>query len=61
VRTMLAHDVSFDDSPSRCSLSDQPIPPGGVPRAIRVACDESGLDPIAELYNEALRFASEGR
>ncbi len=57
---MLAESVSFDDSPARCSLSDQPIPPGGVPRALRHAAEGSGLDPIAELYNEALRYAVEG-
>jgi nucleoid-associated protein YgaU len=29
-------------------------------RALRQAADASGLDPVAELYNEALRYASEG-
>lgn len=49
----------FDD-PSRASHSEQPVPLGGVPRALREAAEMSGLDPIAELYNEALRYASEG-
>jgi len=57
---MNAASLSFQDSPSRCSLSEQSIVPGGVPRAIRSASEGAGLDPIAELYNEALRFATEG-
>ena len=56
---MLGEAVRFDDA-SRSSLSDSPIPPGGVPKAIRTAAEECGLDPVAELYNDALRFASEG-
>ena len=48
------------DQPSRTSHSDQPVPLGGVPRALREAAEMSGLDPIAELYNEALRYATEG-
>ncbi len=57
---MLAESASFSASPTRCSLSDQPIPPGGVPRALRHAAEGFGLDPIAELYNEALKYATEG-
>jgi phage tail protein X len=48
------------DHPNRTSHSDQPVPLGGVPRALREAAEMSGLDPIAELYNEALRYATEG-
>lgn len=51
--------VRFDDA-SRASLSDQPVPMGSVPRALRQAAETCGLDPAAELYNEALRFAMEG-
>lgn len=58
VPTMLA-EVRFDDS-SRTSHSDQPVPAGGVLRALRNAAEMSGLDPVAELYNEALRCATEG-
>jgi nucleoid-associated protein YgaU len=45
---------------TRQSRSDQPVPLGGVPRALREAAEESGIDPVAELYNEALRYANEG-
>jgi len=48
------------DQPNRTSHSDQPVPLGGVPRALREAAEMSGLDPVAELYNEALRYATEG-
>ena len=54
-----AADLQFDQ-PSRQSHSDQPVPLGGVPRALREAAEMSGLDPVAELYNEALRYAAEG-
>jgi LysM repeat protein len=56
---MLAESVRFDDE-SRPSHSDQPVPPGGVLKALREAAEMSGLDPQAELYNEALRYATEG-
>lgn len=56
---MQAEALRFDDA-SRCSFSDQPVPPGGVPRAVRLAAESAGLDPLAELYNEALRLAHEG-
>lgn len=55
----MSTDLQFDDM-SRCSLSDQPLPPGGVLRALRDAAETAGLDPVAELYNEALRYANEG-
>lgn len=48
------------DQASRASHSEQPVPLGGVPRAMREAAEMSGLDPVAELYNEALRYAAEG-
>lgn len=48
------------DSASRQAHSDQPIPIGGVPRALREAAELGGLDPLPQLYNEALRYATEG-
>jgi len=48
------------DTRSRASSSDQPVPLGGVPSALRQAAVDAGVDPIAELYNEALRYAAEG-
>jgi nucleoid-associated protein YgaU len=48
------------DSASRQAHSDQPIPIGGVPRALREAAEMGGLDPLPQLYNEALRYATEG-
>lgn len=48
------------DSASRQAHSDQPIPIGGVPRALREAAEQAGLDPLPQLYNEALRYATEG-
>lgn len=55
---MAGESVLFDDS-SRSSMSDQPVS-GGVPRAVRMLAESAGLDVTAELYNEALGFASEG-
>ena len=52
-------DFDFDGS-SRQSHSEQPVPLGGVPRALREAAEMAGLDPLNELYNEALRYAQEG-
>ena len=49
----------FDQS-TRQSSSEQPVPLGGVPRALREAAEMAGLDPIAQLYNEALRYGREG-
>ncbi len=54
-----AAEIRFDQA-SRTSHSDQPVPLGGVPRAMREAAEMAGLDPCAELYNEALRYATEG-
>jgi len=48
------------DEVVRPSHSDQPVPLGGVPRALREAAEIAGLDPLNELYNEALRYAQEG-
>ncbi len=52
-------DFDFQQS-SRQSHSEQPVPLGGVPRALREAAEMSGIDPCSELYNEALRYAQEG-
>ena len=57
---MLGESIRFDDTSSRFSQSDQSVPLGGVPRALRGAAEAAGLDPCAELYNEALRYATEG-
>jgi nucleoid-associated protein YgaU len=57
---MLGESIRFDDTSSRFSNSDQSVPLGGVPRALRTAAETAGLDPRAELYNEALRYATEG-
>lgn len=54
-----AAEVQFENA-ARTSHSDQPVPLGGVPRALREAAEMAGLDPVAELYNEALRYATEG-
>ena len=48
------------DAISRMSLSDQPVPTGGVAAALRNAAESYGLDATAELYNEALQLAAEG-
>ena len=51
--------LDFNNS-NRTSASKHTIAPGGVPKAIRDTAQGAGLDPIAELYNEALNFATEG-
>jgi len=56
---MAGEPVLFDDV-TRSSMSDQPVPAGGVPRALRIIAEGAGLDVTAELYNESLRFATEG-
>ncbi len=56
---MLGESVRFDDM-SRNSNSEQSIPSGGVPQAVRQAADLAGLDAVAELYNEALQYANDG-
>jgi osmotically-inducible protein OsmY len=48
------------DAASRTSHSDQSVPVGGVPRALREAAEQSGLDPLPQLYNEALGYATDG-
>lgn len=48
------------DTPPRASHSEQPLPNGGVVRAIREAAENCGIDPTAELFNEALSYASDG-
>lgn len=57
---MPAEAVRFDDA-SRCSMSETPVPHGGVARALRMAAETAGLDPLAELYNESLRLATAGK
>lgn len=52
--------TGFSAQSTRASHAEQPVPLGGVPRALREAAELSGLDPIAQLYNEALRYAAEG-
>lgn len=51
--------VRFDES-SRSSRSDQPVAPGGVASALRQAAEAAGIDAPSELYNESIRYASEG-
>jgi LysM repeat protein len=51
--------VAFDQQ-SRTAHSDQPITLGGVPAAIKQAAELGGLDPVAQLYNEALIYARDG-
>lgn len=41
-------------------MTDQPIAMGAALRAIRQAAESEGLEPIAGLYNEAVRFAQDG-
>lgn len=53
----LGESVQFDD-PSRASASASND--AGVLQSIRDAAVQSGLDPAAELYNEALSLATEG-
>ncbi len=45
---------------TRTSQSEQAIPLGGMPRALREAAESCGLDVTSELFNEALRYAREG-
>jgi nucleoid-associated protein YgaU len=54
-----AQDVQFDGQ-SRAAHSEQHVPVGGVPRALREAAEQCGLDPLPQLYNEALAYATEG-
>jgi nucleoid-associated protein YgaU len=55
------HRDAFDfHNAGRASHSDQEVPLGGVPRALREAAELAGLEPLASLYNEALRYAQEG-
>lgn len=57
---MQAESIRFDER-SRVSTSEQPVPSGGALSALREAAFASGLDTAADLYNEALRHAHEGR
>ncbi|MBN2799667.1 MAG: LysM peptidoglycan-binding domain-containing protein [Deltaproteobacteria bacterium] len=56
---MAAEAVRFDEN-LRSSTSDHPVPAGSVIRVMRRVAETAGLDVTAELYNEALRHASEG-
>jgi nucleoid-associated protein YgaU len=58
---MLGEAVHIDPSSTRASFSDQPVPPGAATRMLRQAAEAAGLDPVAELYNEALQFTTEGQ
>jgi LysM repeat protein len=50
--------VRFDEADARTSTSV--TTDGSVIKAIRQAVTQSGIDPLAELYNEALELAHEG-
>lgn len=47
------------ERPGRRSDSLSPVPTGGMPRALREAAEQAGMDPLAELFNEALGYAQE--
>ncbi len=51
----------IDTMSTRASFSDQPVPTGSAMRVLRSAAESSGIDPVAELYNEALKFSGEGQ
>ena len=51
----------IDPMSTRASFSDQPVPAGSTMRVLRSAAESSGVDPVAELYNEALTFSAEGQ
>ncbi len=51
--------IAFD-AVARSSRSEHPLPLGGVPRALREAAELQGIDPVAELFNEALSYANDG-
>lgn len=54
----MSADVRFDEVASRLSTSQ--TSDGGVLQSILRAATSAGLDPVAELYNEALGLADEG-
>ncbi len=58
---MLSESIQIDATAGRSSYSETPVPPGGVVRALRQAAESTGLDAPAELYNEALRLATDGQ
>ena len=43
---------------ARQNRSDVEVPRGGLPRALRELAELNGMDPIAQLYNEALQYAN---
>lgn len=48
------------EQPERRSDALASVPSGGMPRALREAAVQAGMDPLAELFNEALGYAQEG-
>lgn len=51
----------IDPMSTRASFSDQPVPSGSALRVLRSSAESAGIDPVAELYNEALNFSAEGQ
>jgi nucleoid-associated protein YgaU len=56
---MQAENLRFDDN-ARPSRTDPPAPHGGVLRALRDLAEQHGLDPMADLFNEARVYAEDG-
>jgi nucleoid-associated protein YgaU len=56
---MPATDPLSFDAPLRNSSLQQHIPLGGLPRAIREASREAGIDPIGGLFDEAVGYAKD--
>ena len=56
---MPATDPLSFDVPLRNSSPQQHIPLGGLPRAIREASREAGIDPIGGLFDEAVGYAKD--
>ena len=53
--------ANIDPMSTRASFSDQPVPAGSAMRILRSSAESAGIDPVAELYNEALKFSGEGQ
>lgn len=56
---MPATDPLLFDAPLRNSSLQQRIPLGGLPRAIREAAQEAGIDPVGGLFDEAVGYAKD--
>lgn len=56
---MPATDPLSFDAPLRNSSLQQRIPLGGLPRAIREAAREAGIDPVGGLFDEAVGYAKD--